>query len=61
MRECLRVLGHRSPSFTREPIEQVDPNIERELLAGDAVDERLEESGEARGLEPLQTGCERAE
>jgi hypothetical protein len=34
-----------------ETIEQVDTNSKRELLAGDAVNERLKDAGKARGLE----------
>jgi hypothetical protein len=49
------------PSGRGEAIEQVDPDVKRELLAGDAVDERLEDGWKARGLEPPHAGHERAE
>ena len=53
--------GHRSSAVGGEAVEQMDPHSERELLAGDAVDQCLEDGRKARGLEPPQTGGERAE
>ncbi len=62
--ECARARGvpdHRTTVRRGEPVEQVDPNRERKLLARDAVDERLEDGREPRWLEPTHTPGERAE
>jgi hypothetical protein len=44
-----------------EAIEQVDPHGKRQLLAGDAVDQCLEDSGKARWPEATHTLSERPE
>src|ERR671939_264790 len=40
-----------------EPVEQVDAEVERDLLAGHGVQQGLEQRGKTRGLETTEPGC----
>ena len=50
--QAARVIGHRPPMVGGESVEQVDPDRKRQLLAGDAVDQCLEDGGKRGGLSP---------
>ena len=64
VRECARAVGtvgRRLSAVGGEAVQQLDPDRERQLLAGDAIDQRFEDGGEARRLEAPHTCGERAE
>jgi hypothetical protein len=47
--------GRADPAHARQPIQQDDADAEAELLADDAVDDRLEHRREPRRLEPAES------
>ena len=55
------LLGHGSSTVGDEAVEQMDPHGKRQLLAGDAVDQRLEDGGKAWRLESTHALSERTE
>ena len=55
------VLGHGSSTLGDKAVEQVDPHGKRQLLAGNAVDQRLEDGRKAWWPESTHTLGERAE
>ena len=56
-----RTLARRGPVRFGEPVEQADANSERELLAGDRVDQALEQGRKPRRLQSAEACRERAQ
>src|SRR5438094_6891334 len=58
MRTAVRRRDARRPG---QPVEQLKPHLDGELLAGERIEERLEEGRESRRLDPAKTFDERSE
>lgn len=55
------VVGHGLSPVVDQTVQQMDPHRQRQLLAGDSIDQCLKDGREARRLEPAQMSAERAE